>query len=76
MKYTITEPENDSAIIAVGGAEVHVRTGSNGALLIDVKAPGKLDPKVLLLDEDGDAYVAFLRNGEQQLAVDLKPTVK
>ena len=76
MKYTITEPENDSACIAVGGAEVHVRTGTNGALLIDVKAPGKLDPNVLLLDEDGDAYVAFLCKGVHRLAVDLKATFK
>lgn len=74
MKYIISDPATDTDVcIAYGGIEVYVLVGGTGILLVDVTAPGKLDPKALLLDEDGDAYVAYLRNGEQQLAVMVSP---
>lgn len=74
MRYDIAElSEYEQVTIVVGGVEVKVRVTDQNELEIDVSAPGPLDPRVLRLDEDGDAPVRFSVNGNQALGVYVKP---
>lgn len=61
--FSISQPEK-ATIVEVGGAEIVIRF-ENGKLLINVVAPGNLDPNVFHLDHEGDAQVEFFANGRQ-----------
>jgi hypothetical protein len=68
-RFPMDSPET-LAVQVEGGLEVVIKV-EMGVLSVNVTAPGVIDPTVFVVDEDGDAKVAFFANGRHQVTTDV-----
>lgn len=73
MRYRVSEPLSDFAVIEIAGVDVRVGI-ERGNVVIDVgQTENKpLDPAALALDEDGDCVIRVTKRGRDVIGFSLK----
>lgn len=58
----------------IGGIEIYYHANDVGKLVVNVVAPGAIDPGVFKTDDDGDGHghVDFLVNGRWAICADIR----
>lgn len=61
-----------NGLVEIGGLEIYYHVNTAGKLVVNVVAPGDIDPDVFKTDDDGDARVEFLVNGRRAIGADVR----